>query len=81
MSSSMSSSSEEELEESDGGAWAWLLPREVLILSRSWLPIIDHNDVDVSSVPPYGPRRGGIFIARSVIIGDKSSDGCSASIE
>lgn len=79
MSSSMSSSSSEELDESDGGAW--LLPREVLILSRSWSPIMDHSDVDVCSGPPYGPSLGGIFMAMSVITGDELGDGCSARVE
>lgn len=79
MSSSISSSSEEELDESDGTTW--LLPSEVLILCRSWSPIIDHRDVDVCSAPPYGPLRAGMFIPRSPMTGDESGDGCSARIE
>jgi hypothetical protein len=58
-----------------------VLPTELEICMRSWLPIMDHSDVDVWSVPPYSARRLGMFMAREPTVGEESDDVWPASVE
>lgn len=80
MSSSMRSSSSE-LDDMSDTAWL-VLPTELDICMRSWLPIMDQSDVDVCSAPPYSAlRRPGMFMAREPAVGEESGEVWSARVE
>jgi len=88
MESSISSasigSSSSELLPDDSDPSILTLPRELETVIRSWLPRVDHKELElpaISTLPKFPLRRCGMFIARPVIVGEESGEDCSARVE
>jgi len=71
--SSSMKSSPSELDDESESTWL-LLPNELDMCIFSWLPIMDHSELEDCSIPKSPFRLPGMFMARDPMVGEESGE-------